>query len=1227
MAAVELASGVISLGADTREAGRNISDMFNQTERQAQQSGERAGGGFGKKFSGALGPLLGGATIAGVGAAFLSIGNSFDEMVDNIAIGTGKSGKALDELSSSAKEVGKTVPQSFGEVGSAIAKVNATMGLTGQPLQDLTTQFLNLSRITGTDVDTNITALTRTFGDWGVATDKQSSTLDYLFKTSQATGAEVGGLAEKLVQFGAPLRSMGFDLQTSTALLGTFQKTGVNTELVMGSMRIALSKFAKAGQDAPTTLRAMIAEIKAMPSATAAAAKGMEIFGTRAGADMADTIRGGKFEIDALMETLAGSETTINGAAADTADFAESWAIFKNKLMAEVEPAATKLFDALGKGMGWISDHGIPAVEGITAAVTNFGGTEAAVDLLLDSFHGMKVVVTELVDTGKGLYNTVNENKAVFGTLAGVITTLMLPSLVALVTGWTTAGIAATVSGAQTAIVWTMLQASAIKSAALFVVAQGTIVAGWVASAAAAMASAVTMAAAWLIGLGPVGLIIAAITLIVGVFVLLWKKCDWFRNFWIGAWEWIKNAAVNAWEGFLKPLFDKFLDILGWVGEKALWLKDAIGNAFDFIGNVISLWWNNIVKPVWDAFGNAISWVIDHIVKPAFDGLKTALGAVGDFFGKTVDGIKNAWEGVKRAVATPINFVIETVWNGGLLKAWNKVAEWLPGLEPMQPLAPVAFARGGGVFGGKKGKDSVNALLMPDEHVWTTAETDAVGGHGVMAAMRNMAKRGISFTWDAVAGLNAAPSGVVNALATAPKGGDMAGFLRAIGVPGYATGGPGSGDHMSEVNNSFYPSNKKRLGKGNFHPGHKIDPNRIDWTGYHKPMYRDFDGKLYPVPGYADGGAVRPAWEYQLENGHEAAQSRNGNPYTWGFEDCSGYMSMIADAIINGGRGIRRWATSSFPGGQPWVPGLGQGFSVGVHDDPGGPGGGHTAGTLSAVGRFGAANVESGGSHGYVAYGGPAQGADSSYWDGKSPGRFHLAIGADGAFETAGAGGGPAPAEQSNFLKDRVKGVFNDFMDPIKGLLPQPPPEFMKIPGKVMDMTVDKAVDAAFNVVGGLGSGLRTVYEGAKDALGSVTGLFRDHGGFIWPGLNLVRNETGKPEAVLNWGQMGRVEKFMDQAGGIMRSSIFEILSPSTSLPNPEDVLNRYTLKASDTQPVSANQSDTEGTAPAESDGGPRVDASINIANLTLANVEEWLRKQKAMQARNQMQYAGRITP
>ena len=549
----------------------------------------------------------------------------------------------------------------------------------------------------------------------------------------------------------------------------------------------------------------------------------------------------------------------------------------------------------------------------------------------------------------------------------------------------------------------------------------------------------------------------------------------------------------TVWNTIIKPAWDALGAGISFVWNNIVspvW--NAMKAALSALGNFFQMVWNSIIKPAWDALGTGISWVVDNVVRPAFDRIKSALDSVKNFFSTVVDGIRTIWDQLKGHVARPINFVIDTVWNNGLVTAWNTIAGFLPGLPEASTLSPVAFATGGAVFGpGTATSDSILARLSAGEHVLTAADVKALGGHNMIYALRALIKRGEPFSWDMATGL-----------ATRPK-------------------------------------------------------DAIDKFGSERS-----NGDIGLMPGFKDGGAVarraikkddtRPAWMDQLANGHRAAKMRDGNPYTWGFEDCSGYMSMIADAIINGGDGVRKWATGSFPGGQPWDPGLSEGFSVGVHDNPGGPGGGHTAGTLTGVDNYGTVNVESGGSHGRVAYGGPAAGADDPQWDGVSPGRYHLAIGADGSFESAG---GPSPEQQRAILKKKIQEIIDKAMDPIAdamgAAIGDPPPHWLGIPPAALDETKTGAIDTAFDFVDNLGDKLRAAYDLAKDVVSSVTtvvrnlipgfaeggavvsGLWRDNGGYIPTGQSVVTNETGRPEAVLNWRQVDRIRDILASLGSV----------------------------------------------------------------------------------------------
>ena len=237
--------------------------MVQPLAKSGEKAGAQAGKGFSARFTSAL--KVGGAVAAigaGVAKGLYEVGQSFNDMRNTIVVGTGASGKALGELETSAKRLGRSTPSSFAEIGTAIADVNTRLGLTGKPLEDISQRFLNLSRVTGTDLQGNIASMTRVFGDWGVEAADQALTLDKLFYASQATGVGLDQLSGKVVQFGAPLRQFGFSLDESIALFGKWEKEGVNTDTVMAGLRAGLGKLSKSGKEPVKAFADVTAAIK-----------------------------------------------------------------------------------------------------------------------------------------------------------------------------------------------------------------------------------------------------------------------------------------------------------------------------------------------------------------------------------------------------------------------------------------------------------------------------------------------------------------------------------------------------------------------------------------------------------------------------------------------------------------------------------------------------------------------------------------------------------------------------------------------------------------------------------------------------------------------------------------------------------------------------------------------------------------------------------------------------
>lgn len=364
---------------------------LEKSTKNVERSTSRLGSSF-KKFglAAAAGLAVGAVAVA---KGLYDIGSQFDDAYDKIRVTTGATGKQLDGLEKDFKAVAKTVPSSLDDVSTAIADVSQRLDLSGRPLRDVSKQMLNLSRITETDLGSNIQSLSRVFGDWGIKTKDMSGTMDQLFRATQATGLPVDQLAQSLTQFGGPMRQLGFDFTTTAALLGKFEKEGVNTNLVMGSMRIALGKMAKEGEPARETLMRVSDEIKNAGDASKANKIALELFGAKAGPDMAAAIREGRFAVGDLVRQIGGGRDTIQKASDDTADFAEKWQIIKNRVMVGLEPLATRVFGAVGTSMDKLAPKATQLAgwfrRDVSPALTEAGGViDRKVIPAARRFHG-----------------------------------------------------------------------------------------------------------------------------------------------------------------------------------------------------------------------------------------------------------------------------------------------------------------------------------------------------------------------------------------------------------------------------------------------------------------------------------------------------------------------------------------------------------------------------------------------------------------------------------------------------------------------------------------------------------------------------------------------------------------------------------------------------------------------------------------------------------------------
>jgi hypothetical protein len=256
----------------------------------------------------------------------------------------------------------------------------------------------------------------------------------------------------------------------------------------------------------------------------------------------------------------------------------------------------------------------------------------------------------------------------------------MIPALIR----W---GIQSAVSAAQSVAAWFMTETAAIRAGAVYVAQTAVMVAKWAWLGVQALFHAAKVAVAWLIALGPIALIVAAVAAAAVLIVVYW---DEISSAVTGAVRWVIDFVKSHWEIILSI-------IAGPIGLAVALIVDnwatIVGVFQSAIGFVVDIWTTG-----WNAVWGALQAVWATIT-----GFLTALpGAVIGYFTGAVSWLYNAGADI-----------IGGLWNG-LKAVWGDVTGWLGGI----PGAILGYFTNGTTWLLQSGKDIVTGLWDGIKNIW-----------------------------------------------------------------------------------------------------------------------------------------------------------------------------------------------------------------------------------------------------------------------------------------------------------------------------------------------------------------------------------------------------------------------------------------------------------------------------------------------------------------------------
>jgi len=313
--------------------------------------------------------------------AVIDMGNEFSRAESKIIRATGASGAELSALRENMLNVHAIARNGdLVATAAAVSEVNTRFRIQGTELERVTSKFMDYADMNNTHVAGAIRTVSQLMTRWKIDVSQTESVLDRLTLASQMSGKAVDSLAYSKLRYQSVLEALNFDMYESIALFAALEAGGINASSVMYGLRRSVIYLTRDGGDARDGLMELIDEIKNMDTAAAATSLAVEMFGVRAGPDMANAIRAGKLEIDEWIEAIAGADGTLAATAAAATSLEERWnqasnsmnSAFTRVLGPSVERTSGFFADLKMGAAQFLNDH--PAV---TAALSGLVATLA----------------------------------------------------------------------------------------------------------------------------------------------------------------------------------------------------------------------------------------------------------------------------------------------------------------------------------------------------------------------------------------------------------------------------------------------------------------------------------------------------------------------------------------------------------------------------------------------------------------------------------------------------------------------------------------------------------------------------------------------------------------------------------------------------------------------------------------------------------------------------------
>ena len=555
--------------------------------------------------------------LIGVGVAAAKVGGDFEAQMSRVKAISGATGDTFEQMKQQAIDLGAKTAFSAKESAAGMENL-ASAGFNAQEIMQAMPGLLDLAAVSGGDVAMASENAASALRQFGIDASDAGHVADVFARAAADTNAECNDMGYALKYAGTAAHTAGWSFESTAAAIGIMSNAGIK------------------GEQAGTTLRGALTRLM---NPTEAMYNKFQELGI--------AINNHDGSMKSLSEIITELREKTKGLGDDQRNSALATIFGTNAL----------------SGMLALIDAGPEKLDSLTKSLQNSDGAademartmqdnaNSSIEQMMGALESAAIVIQKIIAPA---IRTVAD--AVASVAEAFVNAPEPIQKFVVVLGLIVAAIGPLIFIIGSAIMWFVKLKVAIGELSTTI------------SIFKKIGSALSFLTS------PVGLVIAAVALLVVGFIYLWNTSEGFRNFWIGLWEGIKNAVdvavewiQNAWNSMGEWFTNLWQTIKDGADKTWTTIQEAPGKAADWIVNKwteTKEFFSNIWEGIKESASEAWEGVL-NILSPYVTAIKNVFQPMIDFFSNLWTQIGSiagsAWEIIKTVIMGPILLLTDLI--------------------------------------------------------------------------------------------------------------------------------------------------------------------------------------------------------------------------------------------------------------------------------------------------------------------------------------------------------------------------------------------------------------------------------------------------------------------------------------------------------------------------------------------------------------------------------------